>query len=50
MLNPSSSPWLAAHADVWDAQMVFFANKGYRVIAHDRRSHAVLPGLGTTTQ
>lgn len=26
-------------ADVWDPQLVFFANAGYRVIAHDRRSH-----------
>jgi non-heme chloroperoxidase len=26
-------------ADSWDAQLVFFAQHGYRVIAHDRRSH-----------
>lgn len=26
-------------ADAWDAQMMFFADKGYRVIAHDRRGH-----------
>ena len=26
-------------ADAWDAQMVFFGQKDYRVIAHDRRSH-----------
>jgi non-heme chloroperoxidase len=26
-------------ADAWDAQMVFFGQRGYRVIAHDRRSH-----------
>ncbi|MDO9413542.1 MAG: alpha/beta hydrolase [Pseudolabrys sp.] len=26
-------------ADDWDAQMLFFFNKGYRVIAHDRRGH-----------
>ena len=26
-------------ADAWDAQMVFFANHGFRTIAHDRRSH-----------
>lgn len=25
--------------DDWDAQMIFFLNKGYRVIAHDRRGH-----------
>jgi len=26
-------------ADDWDAQMFFFASKGYRCIAHDRRGH-----------
>jgi non-heme chloroperoxidase len=26
-------------ADDWDAQMLFFLNNGYRVIAHDRRGH-----------
>lgn len=26
-------------ADDWDPQMLFFANEGYRVIAHDRRGH-----------
>lgn len=26
-------------ADAWDAQMVFFGREGFRVIAHDRRSH-----------
>ena len=26
-------------ADAWDAQMVFFADRGFRTIAHDRRSH-----------
>jgi non-heme chloroperoxidase len=26
-------------ADDWDAQMIFFMSKGYRVIAHDRRGH-----------
>jgi non-heme chloroperoxidase len=26
-------------ADDWDAQMLFFLNHGYRVIAHDRRGH-----------
>ncbi|SCZ40496.1 non-heme chloroperoxidase [Pseudomonas sp. LAIL14HWK12:I2] len=25
--------------DDWDAQMLFFLNKGFRVIAHDRRGH-----------
>src|SRR3984957_342100 len=27
------------NADAWDAQMLFFGQRGYRVIAHDRRSH-----------
>jgi non-heme chloroperoxidase len=26
-------------ADDWDAQMLYFLDKGYRVIAHDRRGH-----------
>jgi len=26
-------------ADDWDTQMLYFLNKGYRVIAHDRRGH-----------
>src|SRR5580765_9919 len=26
-------------ADDWDAQMLFFGNRGFRVIAHDRRGH-----------
>ena len=26
-------------ADAWDAQMLFLVQKGYRVIAHDRRGH-----------
>jgi len=26
-------------ADDWDAQMMFFANRGYRVVGHDRRGH-----------
>src|SRR2546423_2142449 len=26
-------------ADDWDAQMLFFLNLGFRVIAHDRRGH-----------
>ena len=34
-------------ADAWDAQMMFLADNGYRVIAHDRRSHRSLhPNLG----
>ncbi|OYX66154.1 MAG: alpha/beta hydrolase [Sphingomonadales bacterium 32-64-17] len=26
-------------SDDWDAQLIFFTNKGYRVVAHDRRGH-----------
>jgi non-heme chloroperoxidase len=26
-------------SDDWDAQMLFFVDKGYRVVAHDRRGH-----------
>ncbi|MFZ6647820.1 alpha/beta fold hydrolase [Undibacterium sp. TJN25] len=26
-------------ADSWESQMIFFADKGYRCIAHDRRGH-----------
>ena len=26
-------------ADDWDAQMLYFVEKGYRVVAHDRRGH-----------
>jgi non-heme chloroperoxidase len=35
-------------ADDWDAQMMFFVNHGYRVIAHDRRGHgrSSQPGAG----
>ena len=40
----SGQPMLFSHgwplsADAWDAQMVFFGAQGFRVIAHDRRSH-----------
>lgn len=40
----SGQPILFSHgwpltSDDWDNQMVFFGNQGYRVIAHDRRSH-----------
>jgi non-heme chloroperoxidase len=27
------------NADAWDAQMLFFGQHGYRVVAHDRRGH-----------
>src|SRR4029078_13205120 len=26
-------------SDDWDAQMLFFLKRGYRVVAHDRRAH-----------
>lgn len=40
----SGQPILFAHgwplsSDAWDQQMLFFGQNGYRVIAHDRRSH-----------
>jgi non-heme chloroperoxidase len=40
----SGDPILFSHgwplnADAWDAQMLFFGQQGYRVIAHDRRGH-----------
>jgi non-heme chloroperoxidase len=36
------------NADMWDGQMQFFASKGYRCIAHDRRGHgrSTQPWLG----
>src|ERR1700741_592788 len=33
-----SHGWRLSSGD-WDPQMLFFLNHGYRVIAHDRRSH-----------
>lgn len=40
----SGSPLVFHHgwplsSDDWDAQLLFFVSKGYRVIAHDRRGH-----------
>jgi non-heme chloroperoxidase len=40
----TGSPVVFSHgwpldADAWDLQMMFLANNGYRVIAHDRRGH-----------
>lgn len=40
----AGQPILFAHgwplsSDAWDQQMLFFGQNGYRVIAHDRRSH-----------
>src|SRR5215211_7914460 len=34
-------------ADDWDAQMLFFLSKGYRVIASDRRGHGRSSQIGT---
>src|SRR6202012_1134893 len=33
------SPGWPLNADAWDPQMLFLGQNGYRVIAHDRRSH-----------
>src|SRR5262245_20156844 len=44
-LGPEDAQPLVFHhgwplsADDWDAQTIFFLNKGYRVIATDRRGH-----------
>jgi non-heme chloroperoxidase len=40
----SGRPLVLSHgwplsADDWDAQMMFFLERGYRVVAHDRRGH-----------
>jgi non-heme chloroperoxidase len=35
---PFSQGWPLS-ADAWDPQMLFLGKRGYRVIAHDRRSH-----------
>jgi non-heme chloroperoxidase len=42
--SSSAQPIVFSHgwpltADAWDAQMLFLGQHGYRVIAHDRRSH-----------
>lgn len=43
--GPKDAPVIFFHhgwplsADDWDAQMLFFLSKGFRVIAHDRRGH-----------
>ncbi|AGL16209.1 alpha/beta fold hydrolase [Actinoplanes sp. N902-109] len=34
-------------ADDWDAQMIYFLHRGYRVIAHDRRSNGRSSQVGT---
>jgi non-heme chloroperoxidase len=51
-LGPKDAQALVFHhgwplsADDWDAQVMYFLNKGYRVIAHDRRGH----GRSTQTE
>ncbi|NML12301.1 alpha/beta hydrolase [Sphingobium sp. AR-3-1] len=42
--NKDAQPIMFHHgwplsSDDWDAQMLFFLSKGYRVVAHDRRGH-----------
>jgi non-heme chloroperoxidase len=42
--DPNGTPIVFSHgwplsADDWDPQMVYFADRGYRCIAHDRRGH-----------
>ena len=34
-------------SDDWDAQMLFFIEKGYRVVAHDRRGHGRSSQVGS---
>ncbi len=36
-------------SDEWDAQMLFFLSKGYRVVAHDRRGHGRSEQVATVT-
>ena len=47
----SGQPMVFSHGwplsgDDWDPQMLFFLNKGYRVIAHDRRGHGRSTQIG----
>ena len=43
--GPKGAPTIVSHhgwpltSDDWDAQMMFFLEQGFRVIAHDRRGH-----------
>lgn len=43
--GPQGAPVIFFHhgwplsSDDWDAQMLFFVNQGFRVVAHDRRGH-----------
>ncbi|RFA10508.1 alpha/beta hydrolase [Subtercola boreus] len=50
--SPDAQPIMFHHgwplsADDWDAQMLFFLAKGYRVIASDRRGHGRSSQIGT---
>ena len=36
-------------ADDWDAQLLYFLGKGYRVVAHDRRGHGRSTRSATAT-
>jgi non-heme chloroperoxidase len=42
-------PWLASIGRRLDTQMMFFLDKGYRVIAHDRRGHGRSTQTATET-
>ncbi|UFS60409.1 alpha/beta fold hydrolase [Subtercola endophyticus] len=50
--SPDAQPIMFHHgwplsADDWDAQMLYFLEKGYRVIASDRRGHGRSSQVGT---
>jgi len=50
--NPDAQPVMFHHgwplsADDWDAQMLYFLDKGYRVVASDRRGHGRSSQVGT---
>lgn len=50
--SPDAQPIMFHHgwplsADDWDAQMLYFLEKGYRVVASDRRGHGRSSQIGT---
>jgi non-heme chloroperoxidase len=50
--NPDAQPIMFHHgwplsSDDWDAQMLYFLDQGYRVIASDRRGHGRSSQIGT---
>ncbi|MFJ6651196.1 alpha/beta fold hydrolase [Microbacterium sp. NPDC091313] len=50
--SPDAQPIMFHHgwplsSDDWDAQMLFFLSKGYRVVASDRRGHGRSSQIGT---